>query len=228
MASFNRPLAKGVHPMRGTGLCLMAVMFLSAIACADSIPTYNLTQGTVTVVSNIAGNSIGWSFTGANGVSASGNGNSGAGCANSAIAGSSCDPGLAITSSGPNLGSATGSSAVLFFTGVGVNISGPTFTLPQPGAATFTITLPVLFSGQFSACPWDVNAQACLSGSIGTFNVNGKGTATLTFANATANFPVWNLTGATYTLSSVPEPDSAILLSTGALAVIGRFLRRRS
>lgn len=214
--------------MRRNRLCLVAVTFLSVTAHADSIPTYNLTQGTVTVISNIAGNSISWSFTGANGVFATGNGDSGPGCANFAIAGTSCDPGLAITSLGPNLGGATGSNAVLLFTGLGVNISGPTFTLPPPGAATFTITLPVIFSGQFTPCPWDASAQACLSGSIGTFNVNGKGTATLTFANATANFPVWNLTGATYTLSSVPEPGSVILLSTGTLALVGRFLRRKS
>src|SRR5579863_500043 len=201
--------------MHRTCLCLVALMFLSATAYGDSVPAFNLTQGTVTVVGNIAGNSITWSFTGANGVFATGNGASGPGCANFASSGSSCDPGLAITSLGPNLGSATGSNALLLFAGGGVNISGPTFTLPQPGAATFTITLPVIFSGQFSACPWDISAQACSSGPIGIFNVNGTGTGTLTFANATSNFPVWNLTGATYTLNPVPEPGSVMLVGTG-------------
>jgi hypothetical protein len=152
--------------MRRLRLLLLAVCMFSAAAFANTIPTFSLTQGTVFVSSNAGGTSLDWFFTGPDGALAGGSGTAGFGCFNGVLAGDVCDPGAAITSFGPNIGSALGpglgnSGVQALFYGNGIFISGPAFTLPQPGAATFTITLPVIFSGQLTACPLDIVFLDC-------------------------------------------------------------------
>jgi len=39
---------------------------------------------------------------------------------------------------------------------------------------------------------------------------------------------VWQLSGATYTLTATPEPATMVLLGTGALAIFGKLRRRKS
>ncbi len=218
--------------MRRTYLILIATLCCATVAHANPIPTFTLTQGSVSVTSDVSGTSLSWGFSGPGGVFAGGGGTAGFGCFNGVLAADICDPGVAITSFGPNTGSAFGpglgsTGTQAFFYGTGIFISGSAFTLPQPGAGTFTITLPVIFSGQLTACPLDIVYLDCASGPIGIFNVNGKGKATLTFSGATSLDPHWFMTSGTYTLNPVPEPTSFALLGTGVLGLFGKFVRRK-
>jgi hypothetical protein len=69
-----------------------------------------------------------------------------------------------------------------------------------------------------------------VSPTLATFNINGTGMGLFQFSyqplDSTVGF--WTLTSATYTMTSpVPEPGTVTLLGTGALALVGQFLRRR-
>jgi hypothetical protein len=148
--------------MRRTWFIALAVMWCVATAHANSIPVFNLTQGTVTATSSYIGGpvSISWSFSGPGGAFAGGTGDQGGICFSGGMPGDICAPDLSITAFGPNIGSAFGpglgnSGSQVFFYGNGISISGPTFTLPPADVGAFTITLPVIFSGSLTACPLD-------------------------------------------------------------------------
>ena len=137
----------------------------------------------------------------------------------------------------PNVGSFSGSPFPIFFGDIGITMSGSPFTMPTGASLlTFNVTLPALFSGTFDACPMldasQVGANAgCfgpqgLAPNIASFAFNGRGFANLSFTNLGPQG--WRFTQGTYTLSSVPEPSSIMLLGTGAIALVGKFLRRRS
>ena len=213
---------------------VMEVLCSTAAAHATPIPTFNLGQGTLNVAASYTGSpvSLSWAFSGPNGAFAGGIGDGFGGCFSGGIPGDICAPSLTISALGPNIGSAFGaglgnSGNQVYFYGSGISISGSTFTLPDPSVGTFNITMPVVFSGSLIACPLDLTTFDCGSSApIGVFNVNGKGTAALTFSNG-GSFPFWLLTNSTYTLNPTPEPSTLTLLGTGALALVGRFVRQR-
>jgi hypothetical protein len=137
-----------------------AVCTFAVSAQANSVPIFNVNQGTALVTpSPFVIRNLGFGFSGS-GFSFNGNGTVMGGCG---FCVSNAPPGFSgltgsneITSSGPNIGQVTLGTAVLdnvFFHGV-VSITGSkTFSLPSGNQPFFTITLPVTFSGQLLACP---------------------------------------------------------------------------
>ena len=123
--------------------------------------------------------------------------------------------------------------------GEGIIVKGPEFVLPMPtqGQTTFSLTMPVIFSGSFGVCPLDVEVLGgCKGPSIATFTAHGTGLAFLQFELIIApdqipgSVGTWALSNATYIMSPVspvPEPTSMTLFGTGAMALVGKFLRRR-
>ena len=211
--------------MRRVFLTVFLAMCLSAAAHADSIPTYNMTQGTVVLTSvDISTFSIGWSFASGSGMSLSGTDSWGT-CLDFVAGGGSCNPNIVI---GLNQsGALLNGSLVGIFRNV--SITGANLLLPTSGT-TFSVTLPVLFTGTFITCPYagPPNGGCTQLNTTGLFNINGTGTVTLNFAGFSGYSGVlWQLTGATYTLNSTPEPASFVLLGTGALAIFGRRRWRR-
>jgi hypothetical protein len=65
---------------------------------------------------------------------------------------------------------------------------------------------------------------------VSQFNVNGPGSVVLTFTGTPLELGgvIWQVSSATYTLNTVPEPASIVLLGTGALAVFGKLRQRKS
>ena len=210
--------------------CFAVVLAFCAIAAhADSIPTYNLTQGSVTLTNITLGSSDDvFTFSNGQGVTIGGV-DSFPPIGMSLIGGGgSGDPFLVL---GFNLETANVNGAALFLFG-SVNITGPTFTLPTSGT-TFATTLPVLFSGSFLSCQGSFGPFGGCNpppNYLGQFNINGTGLLTLSFSGVTlqGGGVVWQLSGATYTLTATPEPATMVLLGTGALAIFGKLRRRKS
>jgi hypothetical protein len=211
--------------------CFAVVLAFCAIAAyADSIPTYNLTQGSVTLTNITLGSSDDvFTFSNGQGVTIGGV-DSFPPIGMSLIGGGgSGDPFLVL---GFNLETANVNGAALFLFG-SVNITGPTFTLPTSGT-TFATTLPVLFSGSFLSCQGSFGPfGGCNPPSpnyLAQFNINGPGLLALSFTGVSlqGGGVVWQLSGATYTLTATPEPASIVLLGTGALAILGKLRRRKS
>lgn len=221
---------------RLTSLLPLFVLVVSSVAAANSVPVFDLTQGSVTITSNTPhGYPIiypVWTF-GNNGISISGSTLSWApdACLVWAPASSSCDPSIAITNNSPtpNIGTVSDSNSGILFLG-GVGISGASF-LPPTGSdlTAYSVTMPVLFSGSFNACVTAYGgAVGCNDASFqptpvfGVFNVNGTGTASLSFVNLgiPGNTPIWRLSSGTYTLYSTPEPSGITLACVGAMGLV--------
>jgi hypothetical protein len=211
--------------------CFAVVLVVSAVAAyGDSIPTYNLTQGSVTLTNITLGSSDDvFTFSNGQGVTIGGVDAFPPIGMNLIGGGGTANPFLLL---GLNLESANVNGSPLFLFG-SVNITGSTFTLPTSGT-TFSTTLPVLFSGSFLSCPGSFGPfGGCNPPSpnyLAQFNINGTGLLTLSFTGVAlqGGSVVWQLAAATYTLTPTPEPTTIVLLGTGAIAIFGKLRRRRS
>ena len=208
----------------------LIVLLVSSVAAADSVPVVDMTQGSVTVKTNTPHGYVVfdevWAFANSS-ISISGATLSWAStnCLVWAPAGSSCDPSIAITNNSPtpNIGTVSGSSSGILFLG-GVGISGASLVMPTGSDLTaFNVTMPVLFSGSFNACVVGYGGPTvgCDDANpvFGVFNVNGTGTANLSFVN----FPgstTWYLSSGTFSLYSTPEPSGIALACVGAMGLI--------
>lgn len=229
---------------RMTSLLPIFLLSLTSFAAGDSVPVYNLTQGSVTVSANLTyfGVDQVWAF-GNGGVSINGVNHWGpTQCLNGAVGGTSCDPSYLIAGIGlpvPNMGNVSGSSTPVYFFGPGVEVSSASFILPSGSDLTsFSVTMPVVFSGSFSACVAGAGGvdAGCYDYQTGItnpvfaiFNVYGTGTGNLSFVNVNfgyADTAIWRLSSGTYTLNPVPEPGSIMLLGTGAVGLILRLRRK--
>ncbi len=212
-------------------VCMIAVlaMYVGSTAHADSIPAYNMTQGSV-VLSNVssAGFDTVFSFSNGNGTNIGGV-DEGFSLGMSVVGGGqSGNPFLNI---GLNLETSNVNGTTLYLLGL-VTITGWDFALPTSGT-TFSATMPVLFTGSFLSCAGSFGPFGGCNqpgpNYLGQFNINGAGTLSVSFISApVANGIVWQMSGATYTLNAVPEPASIVLLGTGALAIFGKLRRRKS
>lgn len=207
--------------------CCIAVLIVSSVtAFADSIPTFNMTQGSVSLTSIDVNNfSIGWSFSNGSGLNLSGVDSWGT-CLDFAPGGTSCNPNVMI---GLNQGAATLNGSTTGIFGI-VSITGGNFSLPVTGT-TFAISMPVLFSGTFITCPLVTppNNGCNATNTNAQFNINGSGSATLDFFGFdTGNGIVWQFSSANYNMNAVPEPASLVLAGTGVLAILSRLRPHRS
>lgn len=144
---------------RIASLLPVLVLILATFSAADTVPVFNLTSGSVVVTINPVFGGVDqiWNF-GNSGISISGVSYYGYNqqCLGWAPGGSSCDPSFAVVNSGlptPNMGTVSGSNSLTFFGGPGVSVSALSFIPPTgSGLTTFSVTMPVLFSGSFNAC----------------------------------------------------------------------------
>ena len=209
--------------------CFAVVFALCAVAAyGDGIPTYDLTQGSVTLTNITLGSSDDvFTFSNGQGVTIGGVDTFPPIGMQLIGGGGTGNPFLVL---GLNLESANVNGTGLFLFG-SVNITGPDFTLPTSGT-TFTTTVPVLFSGSFLSCQGSFGPFGGCNPPpdyLGQFNINGTGLLTLSFTGVSLqDGVVWQLSGATYTLTSTPEPASIVLLGTGALAIFAKLRRRKS
>jgi len=209
--------------------CLLLVLALAITAAhADSVPTYNMTQGTVTLTNvGLGGSTDVFTFSTGSGVSIGGVDDFPPIGMDSISGGSAGNPFLLL---GLNLETSNVNGTTLFLFG-SITITGADFILPTSGS-TFSTTMPVLFSGSFLSCVGGFGPfGGCNPGSnfLGQFNINGPGTLLVSFTSVPVGSGiVWELSGATYTLNAVPEPASIFLLGTGALAIFGKLRHRKN
>ena len=210
-------------------LWITVLLVACAVAArADSIPVYDLTQGAIIVTNASSPFPVdAFSFSNGNGVTIGGIDRFPLIGMSIVGGGSAANPFLLI---GLNLDTSNVNGQGLFLFG-SVTITGADFLLPTTGS-TYSVTVPVLFSGSFSSCQGTYGPFGGCNPPptfLGTFNINGPGTVSLTFLGIPlgGGGTVWQLTGATYALNSVPEPASILLLGTGVIAVCGKVRRRR-
>ena len=206
-------------------LVLALLASCTSIASADSVPISNLGFGTVTLTDvTIGGFDIVFSFSNGDGVSIGGLAE-GFSALSFVGGGKTGNPLLNIF--GSNLRTANVNGTTLFLFGT-VTINGPDFTLPTSGTS-FSITLPVLFSGTFLSCQGSFGSNGGCNppgnNYLGQFNINGPGTASLSFLGVPTQDGgvVWELKAGSYTLNAVPEPASIVLLGTGVLVIFGKL-----
>jgi len=217
---------------RLTSLLSLFVLLVSSVAAADSVPAFDLTQGSVTVTpyafhGNFGTNEV-WTFAN-NGISISGATWVPNPCLLWAPGGSSCDLTIYIANVGwptPNTGTVIGSNSSILFLDT-VSVSAASLVMPiGSDLTTFSVTMPVLFSGSFNACVIGNGGPlaSCSEANpvFGTFNVNGTGTANLSFFNlGTPDSPtIWHLSSGTYNLYSTPEPSGITLACVGGIGLI--------
>lgn len=218
---------------RFVSLLPLFVLLVSSVAAADSVPVFDMTQGSVTVTpyafhGNFGTNDV-WTFANS-GISISGATWVPDPCLLWAPGGSSCDPTIYVANIGwptPNTGTVSGSNSPILFLGT-VSISAPSLVMPAGSdLTTFSVTMPVLFSGSFNACAIADGGPlaGCNDGSnpvFGIFNVNGPGTANLSFFNlGTPDDPtIWHLSSGIYSFYSTPEPSGITLACFGAMGLI--------
>ena len=209
-------------------ICLaVLVAAFAGSAYADSAPVFNMTQGTVSLANFTPGgfDSV-FNFSNGNGVSIGGV-DAGFSVLSLIGGGQTGNPFLNV---GFNLETSNVNGATLFLFGV-LDITGQNFTLPTSGTA-FSMTLPVLFSGSFQSCQGSFGPFGGCNPPptfLGTYNINGSGTVSLSFQGIQLGdgSVVWQLSGATYSLTAVPEPDSIVLLGTGVLVIFSMVHRRK-
>jgi len=211
-------------------LIISAVILFAATCSANTI---DLTQGSAVLTNGLSQGITGtlqFSFSGAGGITLVGDSTVGSYCgAQTQLSGDVCSGSLNTLG---GVGSVSGNPNTLFLVG-GLNLTTPAFILPsaQPGQTSLSITLPVIFNGTFTTCLAASDLTSC-GGPIllGVYNVNGNGTAVLQFIVLDTPAPgvtIWQMSGATYNLSPVPEPNTMTLLGTGATMLFGLIRRKR-
>lgn len=215
---------------------VLVILGFASAASADSIPTYSLTSGTVYLTQQYGtgASTVQFNFSGPNGIWLAGVSDIPHVC-EFVVAPGSCLP-SATTSpfeSGDTVSTnAGGNSGIVLFQVGGVTLYAPgLISLPtEPGQATLIIREPVLFSGTFSVCPISMpDYDGCAAPITANFNVHGTGTGVFLFNNYDfgSDIAIWSLKSATYTLTPTPEPASLALFGTGAVALLGQFMRRK-
>jgi len=214
--------------MRKTLVLTLFAAFAS-LAYADSIPTYNMTVGTVTLTNIGVGSSTDlFSFSNGSGVSIGGTDDFPPIGMNVVGGGFAGNPFLTLVL---NLETSSVNGTTLFLLGT-VTITGADFILPTSGS-TFSATMPVIFTGSFLSCQGTFGpfggCNPPTPNFLGQFNINGPGMLSVSFIGVPVNNgTVWQLSSATYTLNAVPEPASIVLLGTGALAIFGKLRRKKN
>jgi len=216
---------------------LVLLTFATAAAFADSIPAYTLTSGTVLLTPNLGtGESVvNYSFFGSGGIFVGGSSDGPAVCVG-VLGGISCSAGTSTApfDTGNALSSnAAGLSGLTLFSIGGITVTpvAPIDLPIEPGPATLSLSELATFSGSFGVCPLNLqDFDGCGSPRLATFSANGTGLGQFQFSyQPVSNTPgFWTLTSATYTFTTpTPEPSTLALFGTGAMALVGRLVRRR-
>jgi hypothetical protein len=221
---------QGVAVMRRFPLIACAVILFAATCSADTI---SLTQGfaglTNGFVEDVTG-FLSFSLSGPGGANFSATTTVGSFCgAAEAFSGDVCSgtvdllPGLGGTSTNPN-------ALRVIPNGLGITTGLIILPAAQPGQTTLSVTVPAIFDGSFSTCVADPSSGDCVGPFLpDVYKVNASGTAVLQFVvlDIAPGVTSWQLASATYTLNTVPEPSSLVLLGTGAIGLLGRYMRRK-
>jgi hypothetical protein len=224
--------------MRRLTLAVLMTTLATASVFADSLPTYSLTSGTVSLINDanaaLGASFVQYNFSGPGGLLLAGFSDVPAVCFFIAAAGS-CNPSTTTQpfDTGNSLNAnAVGLSGLTLFSIGGIAITAAPVNLPvEPGPATLTLSELAMFSGSFAVCPLNLqDFDGCGSPALATFSANGTGIGQFQFSyQPVAGTPgFWTLTSATYTMTSpVPEPSSLALFGTGAMALVGKLARRK-